>query len=197
MSRFHTDRDWTEFYKGAEEDIPPDMPEPRGLSPDIIYYGDADHAGDRKTRRSRTGYIIFLNMAPIIWFSKKQTTVETSVFGSEFMAMKQGMERITSLRYKLRMMGIPITDPAFMYGDNMAVIYNTSRPESTLKKKSNSVAYHYCRECVAKGMALTGHVATNENPADICTKCIPGGEKRRHLCSYVLHYIYDFPKAES
>jgi len=192
MSDFNTNRDWTEFYKDAKEDIPDNAPEPRGRSPDIVYFGDADHAGDRKTRRSRTGYIIFLNNAPIIWFSKRQTTVETSVFGSEFVAMKQGMERLTALRYKLRMMGIPITDPAFMYGDNLAVIYNTSRPESTLKKKSNSVAYHYCRERVAMGMCLTSHVISSENCSDICTKCVPAGERRRYLVSKVLHDIYDY-----
>ena len=153
--------------------------------------GDADHAGDRKTRRSCIGYMIFLNNALIIWFSKKQACVETSVFGSEFCAMKQGMERLAALRYKLRMMGIPVEDPSFVYGDNLSVIRNTSRPESMLKKKSNSVAYHYCREQVAMGAALTAHISSGENVSDLCTKVIGAGMKRRYLVSKVLHHIYD------
>ena len=56
------------------------------------------HAGDKLTRRSRTGFVIYLNIALIAWYSKKQSTVETSVFGAEFVAMKQGMEALHGLR---------------------------------------------------------------------------------------------------
>jgi hypothetical protein len=75
-------------------------------------------------------------MAPIVWFSKKQATTETSVFGAEFVAMKQGMECLQGLRYKLRMMGVAILGPSYIYGDNMSVIHNTQRPESTMLKRS-------------------------------------------------------------
>ena len=84
-------------------------------------------------------------MAPVSWYSKKQSTIESSVFGAEFIALKIAMETARGLRYKLRMMGIPISGPIYAYGDNMSVIHNTQRPESTLKKKSNSIAYHACR----------------------------------------------------
>ncbi|KAL7519518.1 hypothetical protein ACHAWF_000246 [Thalassiosira exigua] len=53
---------------------------------------DSDHAGDKKSRRSRTGFMIFANQGLVQWLSKKQPTVETSVFGVEFVAMKNGME---------------------------------------------------------------------------------------------------------
>ncbi len=144
-------------------------------------YVDADHAGDKLTRRSRTGFIVFLNMSPIFWHSKKQTSVETSSFGSEFCAMKQCTEYIRGLRYKLRMMGIPVEDPAYVYGDNKSVLYNSSLPESTLKKKSNSIAYHYVREGTARDEWRISYVNTHENPSDIMTKAVPGGEKRRYL----------------
>jgi hypothetical protein len=72
---------------------------------------DADHAGNRVTRRSQTGILIFLNRSPIIWYSKAQNTVETSTFGSEFTAMHIAVELIESLRYKLRMFGIPLDGP--------------------------------------------------------------------------------------
>jgi len=142
-------------------------------------------------RRSRTGFLIYLNMAPIVWHSKKQATIETSVFGAEFVAMKQGMEALRGLRYKLRMMGVSVSGPSYIYGDNMSVIHNTQRPESTLKKKSNSVCYHAVRESVAMGESLTGHVPTHDNPADICTKLIPGGMKRDHLVGLILYDICD------
>jgi hypothetical protein len=104
------------------------------------FFVDSSHADDKLTRRSRTGYFIFLNMAPITWLSKKQATIETSIFGAEFVAMKVGVEHVRSLRYKLRMMGVPIDSIVHVYGDNMSVIHNTQRPESVLKKKSNRSA---------------------------------------------------------
>ena len=81
---------------------------------------DSDHAGDKVTRRSRTGFMIFMNMAMINWCSKKQSTIEGAVFGAEFVAMKHGVETLRGIRYKLRMMGVEIAGPSYIYGDNMS-----------------------------------------------------------------------------
>ena len=104
---------------------------------------DADHASDMITRRSRTGFLVYLTCAPIYWWSKKQNSVELSSFGSKFIAMKQCCEYVRGLRYKLRMMGIPCDDPTFIYGDNQSVLASTTIPDSTLKKKSQSITYHF------------------------------------------------------
>ena len=71
------------------------------------------------------------------------------------MAMKQVMEALRGLRYTLRMMGMQISGPTYFYGDNMLVIHNTQRPESTFRKKSNSTCYHAVRELVEMGEFLT------------------------------------------
>ena len=94
------------------------MPQPRGQSFVLRAKFDADHAADTVTRRSRMGFIIYLNSAHIYWHSKKQNSVESSSFGSEFIAMKHCCEYIRGLRYKLRMMGIPCEGPTFIQGDN-------------------------------------------------------------------------------
>ena len=109
------------------------------------------------TRLSPTGYFIFLNTALIDWLIKKQANIEGSVFGAEFVSMKTGVEALRGIRYKLRMMGVPLTGPTYIYGDNMSVIYNTTQPESTIKKKSNSICYHAVREAVASDECLTTH----------------------------------------
>ena len=150
---------------------------------------DSDHAGDTVTRRSRTGFLIFLNSAPIYWYSKKQGSVETSSFGAEFIAMKQCCEYIRGLRYKLRMMGIPVDLPTYVFGDNQSVLANTSHPHSSLKKKSSSIAYHFVREGVAKLEWCTTYLNTHFNPADLLTKSLSGGEKRTRFTAYMLHYL--------
>ena len=119
-------------------------------------------------------------MAMINWFSKKQTTVETAVFGSEFVALKTAVETLRGVRYKLRMMGVPINGPTYIYGDNQSVINNTSKPKSVLKKKSNSICYHFVREAVAMKECLTSHIPTKENHADLLTKVL-SGSKRKNL----------------
>jgi hypothetical protein len=85
---------WTKFYGNIEGAIPADMPEPLGKDVDVRMMCDNDHAGDKRTRRSRTGFLIFCNMALIDWVSKKQATIETCVFGAEFVAMKHGIEKL-------------------------------------------------------------------------------------------------------
>lgn len=177
--------DWSEYYPDATEAIPLDMPQPRGNSVCMSCFEDADHAGDTVTRRSHTGLIIFVNRAPILWYSKKQNTVETSTFGSEFIAMKQAVEIIEGLRYKIRMMGFPLEGPCNVFCDNNAVVQNTSRPESQIKKKHLSISYHRCREAQAAGTIRIAKEGTNTNIADMFTKLLPG-TKLRELCSYVL-----------
>jgi len=163
----------------VDEAIPPDMPPPLGKDIDLRMMVDSDHAGDTTTRRSRTGFLIFCNLAPIIWMSKKQATIETSVFGAEFVAMKHGIETLRGLRYKVRMMGIPLTGPSYIYGDNKSQVTNSSRPESTLRKKCNSICYHAIRESVAMGESLITHIKTDDNLSDFLTKTTSGAKRRK------------------
>jgi hypothetical protein len=183
--------DWKPMYGDVKEAIPPNAPVTRGKEIDLRLFVDSDHAGEHFTRRSRTGFVIYLNMAPIMWFSKRHPTVESSVFGAEFVAMKNGIETTRGLRYKLRMMGVAIYGPKYVYGDNMSVMHNTQRPESILKKKSNTICYHPVRESSAMGESIIGHIPSMNNPDDICTKAVPGGQKRDHLIGLLLHEIVD------
>ena len=94
-------------------------------------FADSDHANDKIRRRSRIGFCIFINMACVMRHTKSQATVESAVFGAEFVAMKQAMELSHGLQYKLHMMGVPIVGLMYMHGDNMSTIHNSQRPEST------------------------------------------------------------------
>ena len=181
----------TEFgHIDGKEELPPNAPQPRGIGFCIRAKVDASHGADTVTRRSRTGFFVYLNCALIHWWSKKQTSVETSSFGSEFIAMKQCCEYLRGLRYKLRMMGIPVTGPAYVYGDNQSVLANTTVPDSTLKKKSQSIAYHFVREGSARDEWRTAYVNTHENEADLLTKLLPNGEKRKGFVRNLLHHIF-------
>ena len=175
-SRFHS-HEWKGFYQGAKELVPHGMPIPLVMSVETRAFVDATHASDKMNRRSQSGMLIFVNRAPIIFCSKKQNSVETSTFGSEFTAMKLAVEFVKGLRHKLRMFGVPIDGPAFMYCDNEVAHKNMSIPESALNKEIHGMSYHFCREAVDTGIIRVAKEDTLENLADLLTK-VMGKVKR-------------------
>jgi hypothetical protein len=178
--------DWGSHYPNASEKLPPDAPEPLGHSVSTTCYVDSDHAGCRATRRSHTGVLIYVNCAPIIWYSKRQNTVEASTFSAEYIALKTAVELIEGLRYKLRMFGVPIKKSTLVFCDNQAVVLNSTHAESTLKRKHVSVAYHRCREAQAAGYIQIGFIKSNQNLADILTKILQG-PRLRQLTEAIFH----------
>ena len=104
--------------------------------------------------------------------SKRQQTVETSAFSSEFIAMKHRIEGIEQLSFKLRMFGIPTEndEPTCILCNNEAVVKDSSNVESTLNKKHSAFACHFARWNVAAGVIAVAWVATGENLADAMTR---------------------------
>jgi len=185
--------DWTSTEFGhiqGKEELPPNVPQPRGQVFVVRAKVDAGQASDATTRHSRTGFFVFLNCAPICWLSKKQTSIESLSFGSEFITMKQCCEHLRGLRCKLRMMGIPVDGPTCIFGDNQSVLANATIPDSVLKKKSQSIACHFVHEGSARDEWRTAHINTNDNEADLLTKMLPSGEKRRGFIRRLLHHIF-------
>ena len=94
---YFLDCDWTDFYDGAVEAIPPNTPPLIGKEVDLCVFIDSNHAGIKCTRRSRTGFMVYMNMSLINWYSKRQSTIETSLFCAEFIAMKVGIETLHAI----------------------------------------------------------------------------------------------------
>jgi hypothetical protein len=196
---FNANADWKDFYGDVTEELTPIMPKPQGHSVNISAFVDANHAGNVVMWCSHTGIFIFIQNAPIIWFSKKQNTVEAATFGSEFVALwickemivalhhklRICKEMIMVLHYKLRMFGVPIEGPANVFCDNRGVIKNVSIPESTLMKKHNAINYHAVREAVAAGILRVGKEDGETNLADLLTKVLTR-EKQWNLCWHIM-----------
>jgi hypothetical protein len=149
--------------------MPHDMPRPRGRPVTTTMFVDASHAANKKTCRSHSGFLLFVNRATILWFSK---TVESSMFSSEFIALRSGTEVAQYMRFKLRMFGVPIIKyhATNVFCDNESVVKNSTKIESILNKKHSSVAYHYIRWAVAAGIISVAWIPTGENLSDVFTK---------------------------
>lgn len=177
---------WKEFYPDAEYQFPKNMPEPLGNPVEVAVYVDANHAGNLANRRSHSGILIYINNAPIQWFSKRQNTVESSSFGSEFVALRIAVDLIEALLYKLRMFGIPIDNKVDVYCDNKSVVTNASVPSSVLHKRHNAICYHRVREAQAAGMIRVGWIPGNHNLADLFTKTTMPGNVKNDIVSTIL-----------
>jgi hypothetical protein len=180
-----TDHDWFEFYDKATEKLPGNPPKPRGKPVTTTAYFDADHAANRMTRRSHTGIIIFVNSAPVLWTSKRQNTVESSSFGSELVAGRMAVDMIESLRYKLRMFGVPLPGPTTVFGDNESVMNNARVPSQKLNKKHNSIAFHRVRETVAQGMTRFVWMFGEINISDLLTKSLSAPQRARLIGNFM------------
>jgi len=179
------EHEWGEYYPDAEEELPPNMPEALGESVQITFFVDADHASDLVTWRSTTGIIIFINVTPVKWYSKWQNTIKSSTYGSEFVALKIATEMVSAMRYKLRMLGMPVDGPAWGFCDNASVVTNSTIPSSVLKKKHNAIAYHKVRESIAAKSIVLMHEPGETNLADILTKTL-NGRRLRDLIGHIL-----------
>ena len=162
--------DWTYVYGPVHEELPHNMPEARGYKVIITVFYDANLYHCRVSGRAVTGIIILLNKTPIDWISKRQGTVETATYGSEFVAARIATDNIVELRYTLRMLGVEVNEASYMFGDNKAVVDSSSIPEHNLKKRHNALSYHRVREAVAAGIIQCYHIDGKKNPADVLTK---------------------------
>ena len=174
-----------EMYPDWFDQHPHDMPKPLEGGEHISCFVDTDLAGNKITRRSHIGIIIFFNSAPIIWFSKRQNTVESSTFGSELIVMKQAVDMVEGLIYKLWMFGIPIIDEARILCDNQTAVKSGSNSDTHLQKKHNFIAFHMIQEAVAGGWVLIYHEDSQSNLADLLTKVL-SVERRRKLILWLL-----------
>ena len=163
--------DWTyTAYWGAKEEIPKDIPVPRGKRVQLSAYVDANLMHDLISGRSVTGILHLANKTPIDWFTKLQSTVETATFGSEYVAARTCTEQVIDLRTTLRYLGVPIETPTMMFGDNETVVNTASIPHSKLQKRHNALSYHRTREAICAGITRFYHIKGTTNPADILSK---------------------------
>jgi hypothetical protein len=158
------------IYGGAKELLPKDIPEPLGEQVICTSYVDANLYHDMLTGRSVTGVLHFFNQTPVDWFSKKQSTVETATYGSEFVAARTATEQIIANRQSLRYLGVKVQGPTILFGDNNSVVGSASVPQSKLGKRHVALSFHRVREAIAANILRFEWIDGEENPADILSK---------------------------
>ena len=116
------------------------------------------------------GIIHFVNKTPIDWYSKKQSTVETTTCRSECVSAKTCVEQIMDLRNTLQYLGVSVKKKSFMFGDNRSVVDSSMTPHAKIHKRHVALSFHRVREAIAAKIVSYYFIPGEINPADILSK---------------------------
>lgn len=145
----------------------------KSSSMSLTAYTGADWAGCPDTRRSTSGYCIYLGDNLVSWSSKRQETVSRSSSEAEYKGVANAVAETCWIRNLLLELKCPITSATLVYCDNVSVVYLSNNPVKHQRTKHVEINIHFVREKVAMGQVRVLHVPSTSQYADIFTKGLP------------------------
>ncbi|GJW37965.1 ribonuclease H-like domain-containing protein [Tanacetum coccineum] len=139
----------------------------------LIAYSDADWAGCPTTRRSTSGYCVFLGNNLLSWSSKRQPTLSRSSAEAEYRGVANAVAETCWIRNLLRELHTPLSSATIVYCDNVSAVYLSSNPVQHQRTKHIEIDIHFVRDLVATGQVRVLHVPSRFQYADIFTKGLP------------------------
>jgi hypothetical protein len=146
---------------------------------------DSDYAGDRDTRRSVSGYVVYVNDAIIAWKSKGQRTVTLSSTEAEYIAVTDLCTEVLFVKMLLETMGLEVELPIKIYADNVGAMFLAENASVGQRTKHIDVRYHFIRDLVQNGTLQIIFIKTTDNDADIYTKNVSGEVFEKHISKYM------------
>jgi hypothetical protein len=148
-------------------------------------FSDSDFGGDRDTRQSVTGYIVYLCGVPIIWKSKQQRSVTLSSTEAEYVAVSEVCTEISFAKQVLEFLGMKVELPITVYVDNKGAIFLANNATTGQRTKHIDIRHHYIREHVENGIVVIRFVRSDDNDADLMTKNTSQRLYKKHTEKYM------------
>jgi ribosomal protein L24 len=155
----------------------------------IKSYSDSDYCADKETRRSITGFIVYLMGVPISWKSKGQRGVVLSTTEAEYVAISETVREIKFIIQILESMALIIEYPVIVHVDNVGAIFLANNRTTGERTKHVDIRHHFVREYIEDGMVKIMFVRSRHNDADIFTKNLPGDSYERHVGKFTSEKI--------
>ena len=151
----------------------------------IEAYSDSDWAGDKDTRLSVSGFIIYLLGVPICWRSKQQRSVALSSSEAEYVALSEAAKEVKFIHQVLASMNIHVQTPIIIKVDNVGAMFMAENTSTSARTRHIDIRYQYVREFIVDGLIKVIFVRTHDNLADDFTKNVNGDTFQRHSVHYV------------
>ncbi|GKB40248.1 ribonuclease H-like domain-containing protein [Tanacetum coccineum] len=145
----------------------------RSSTSQLTAYSDADWAGCPATRRSTSGYCVFLGDNLLTWSSKRQETLSRSSAEAEYRGVANAVAETSWIRNLLRELHTPLSTATLVYCDNVSAVYMSANPVQHQRTKHIEIDIHFVRDKVAAGHVRVLHVPSRFQYADIFTKGLP------------------------
>jgi len=156
---------------------------PSELSDDewiVLAYSDSNFGGDKETRISTAGFILYLMGVPISWRSKGQKSVTLSSSEAEYVALSEAAKEIKFVYQLLTGMGMKVKLPIVVHVDNLGAIFMSENVSVSQRTKHVDIRYRFIQEFVLDGFIKVIFVKTENNDSDIFTKNLGGDLHERH-----------------
>ena len=151
----------------------------------IELFTDSDYAGDRETRVSVSGFILYVMGVAVMWRSRGQRSVTLSSSEAEYVALSEAVKEIKFVYQLLTCLGIKVKLPIIVRVDNVGAIFMSENVTSKGRTKHVDIRYHFVREFVEENFIKIIFVKTKENDADIFTKNVDSNTYETHMCKFM------------
>ena len=144
-------------------------------------FSDSDYAGDKDSRISVSGYLIYLSGVLVSWKSKGQKVPALSSTEAEYVAIAEVVKEILYIVQILKFLGITVKLPVKVHVDNMGAIFLANNSTSGTRTKHIDIKMHFIRHYIEDGIVQIEFVKSDENKSDICTKNVKPELLSKHM----------------
>ena len=146
----------------------------------IVAYCDSDFAGDKNTRRSVTGFCIYIGDSLISWKARAQKSVTLSSTEAEYVAVSEVCAEIIFIKYLLEFVEVNVEYPITVMCDNVGAIFLSNNAKNSNRTKHVDIRAHFVRQYVEDGIIKINFVRSTDNEADTFTKNVSGKIFNKH-----------------